>query len=217
VRAGAASSNSGHVNVPRQSLLRRALLLEALTVSWNVIEGIIAVAAGVAAGSVALISFGIDSFIETTSAIVVGWRLRLELRRDDPERAEAIERKAARVAGILLLLLAVYIVADAGRRLFGFGSEAEESLIGIILTAISVVVMPIVAWAKLRAATALNSRALRTDAYETITCTWLSATTLAGLILNATLGWSWADPLAALVILPVVVREGLEGVQHQHD
>ena len=120
-------SRAEPVSVARQSLLRRGLLLEALTVGWNVTEGIIAVAAGVAAGSAALISFGIDSFIETTSAIVVGWRLRLELRRGDPEQAEAIEHKAARVAGSLLLLLAIYIVADAGRRLFGFGSEAEKS------------------------------------------------------------------------------------------
>jgi predicted Co/Zn/Cd cation transporter (cation efflux family) len=125
--------------------------------------------------------------------------------------AEALERRTGRIAGALLLGLAVYIVVDAGRRLLGFGAEARESLLGIVLTAISAVVMPLLGWAKLRTAAALRSGALRADAYETIACSWLSLTTLAGLILNASLGWWWADPLAALVVVPLVVREGLEG------
>lgn len=199
-------------DVERMRLLRRGMQLEVATVAWNVIEGVIAVAAGVLASSVALIGFGVDSFVETTSAAVVGWRLRAELTGNaDDERAEILERRAGRIAGGLLLGLAVYIVIDAGRRLLGFGGEARESIVGIVLTAISVVVMPALGWVKLRTATAIGSGALRADAYETIACAWLSLATLIGLMLNATLGWWWADPLAALVIVPLVVREGLEG------
>jgi len=202
----------------RAQLLRRGELLEVATVAWNVVEGIVAVAAGVLASSVALVGFGIDSFVETASGAVVGWRLHAELNsRADEERAEALERRAGRIAGALLLGLAAYITIDAGRRLLGYGAEARESVLGIVLTAISLVVMPLLGWAKLRTASALGSGALRTDAYETITCAWLSLTTLTGLVLNAALGWWWADPLAALVIVPLVVREGIEGWRGEHD
>ena len=196
----------------RRSFLRRGVRLEVLTVGWNVIEGIVAVSAGTLASSIALVAFGIDSFVETASAGVVGWRLRAELRgHADEERAEVLERRAGRIAGALLLGLAFYIMFDAGRRLLGFGAEAQESRIGIWLTAISVVVMPALGWVKLRTASALQSGALRADAYETIACSWLSLTTLIGLILNASFGLWWADPLAALAIVPLVIREGLEG------
>jgi cation diffusion facilitator family transporter len=196
----------------REQLLRQGVRLEVATVGWNVIEGIVAVAAGALASSVALIAFGMDSFVETTSGAVLWWRLRAELTGgEDPERLERIERRAARVAGSMLLALAVYIVIDAGRRLLGFGEEARESRLGIAVTAVSLAVMPLLGWAKLSTAGALGSRALRADAYETIACAWLSLTTLAGLVLNAALGWWWADPVAALAIVPLVVREGLEG------
>lgn len=203
----------------RARLLRRGVWLEAATVGWNTIEGVIAVTAGMLASSVALIGFGVDSFVETASGAVVGARLRAELSgHADEERAELLERRAGRIAGTLLLGLAAYIVIDAGRRLFGFGAEARESLLGIILTAVSAVVMPLLGWTKLRTAAALRSGALRADAYETITCSWLSVTTLAGLILNAAFGWRWADPLAALAIVPLAVREGLEGLRGEcHD
>jgi divalent metal cation (Fe/Co/Zn/Cd) transporter len=196
----------------RTTHLQRAVRLEVATVGWNVIEGVVAVSAGSLASSVALIGFGIDSFVETASAAVVGWRLRLELKgHADEERAETMERRAGRIAGALLLGLAFYIVIDAGRRLLGFGSVARESRIGIVLTAISLVLMPLLGWVKLRTAAALQSGALRTDAYETIACSWLSLTTLIGLVLNARFGFWWADPLAALGIVPLVIREGLEG------
>lgn len=199
----------------RRRLLRRGLVLEIITVLWNVVEGIVAVAAGALSGSVALIGFGIDSFVETASAVVVGWRLDAELRGRSAETSERLERIASRTAGALLLLLAAYIAIDAGRRLLGFGAEARESLIGILLTSVSLVVMPFLGWSKLRTATALNSRALRADAYETIACAWLSLTTLVGLVLNASFGWWWADPLAALILVPLIVREGLEGLRGQ--
>jgi divalent metal cation (Fe/Co/Zn/Cd) transporter len=188
--------------------------MEAATVGWNLFEGVIAVSAGVLASSVALIGFGIDSVVETASGAVVGWRLRAELTgRGDDERIEQMEHRTGRIAGALLLALAVYIVIDAGRRLLGFGAEARDSLVGIILTVISLSVMPLLGWVKLRTARALQSGALRADAYETIACSWLSLTTLLGLLLNAWFGWWWADPFAALVIVPLVVKEGLEGLR----
>ena len=199
--------------IDRHRQLRRGVLLEVLTVAWNLVEGVVAVTAGTISGSVALIGFGIDSFVETTSAVVVGWRLKTELDGRSVEDSERIERVASRIAGTLLLVLAAYITVDAGRRLLGFGSEARESPIGILLTSVSLVVMPFLGWAKIRTAAALDSRALRADAYETIACAWLSLTTLAGLVLNAWLGWWWADPVAALVLVPLIVREGLEGLR----
>lgn len=197
----------------RAGLLRRGVRLNVVLLTWNVVEGFIAVGFGLVASSVALITFGIDSFIEVTSAAVVTWRLWRELRGASAERAERLERTAARVAGSLLLILAVYVVIDAGRRLFGYGEEAGESIPGIILTAVSVAVMPLLGWAKLRVADRLGSRALRADAVETLACAWLSAATLLGLSLNAAFGWAWADPVAALAILPLVIREGIEGLQ----
>lgn len=197
----------------RAPLLRRGLLYEGITIGWNVIEGAIAITAGVMALSVALIGFGIDSVIETTSGLVVGWRLWYEIRGQSPEKIEKVERWASKAAGSLLLILATYILIDAGRRLLGYGAHAEASPIGIILTAVSLVVMPILGWAKLKTAKALGSGALRADAFETITCAWLSLTTLVGLSLNAAFAWWWADPLAALLLVPLVVREGIEGLR----
>jgi divalent metal cation (Fe/Co/Zn/Cd) transporter len=195
----------------RTYLLGRGVWLAWATVGWNIVEGVIAISAGALASSVALIGFGIDSFAETLSGAVVGWRLRAELKgQADHERAEILERRAGRIAGALLLALSAYILIDAGRRLLGYGAEAHESRVGIALTAISLVIMPFLGWAKLRAAAALRSGALRADAYETITCSWLSLTTLLGLIVNAAFGWWWADPLAALAIVPLAVREGVE-------
>ncbi len=184
--------------------------LEWTIIVWNVLEGVIAVAAGLLASSVALLSFGFDSFIEVTSAAVVLWRLQVELRGGSAERVEKHEQTAARIAGTLLFGLAVYILVDAGRRVAGYGEAAEQSLVGIGLTAASLVAMPLLGWAKLRTANRLGSGALRADSYETITCAWLSLTTLVGLSLNALFGWTWADPAAALLIVPLVVREGLE-------
>lgn len=174
------------------------------------LEGCIAVGAGIVAGSIALTAFGFDSFIETTSGIVLLLHLRDQAREQSENAREAAEQRATMIAGALLMLLAVVVGFESVRRLAGFGSKAEESTIGLILTGISLVVMPILAWAKLKTATALNSRALRADGFETITCAWLSATTLGGLALNSAFGWHWADPVAALVLMPLIFREGLE-------
>lgn len=195
----------------RRTLLGRAIALERITVGYNALEGVIAVAAGLAAGSVALTGFGVDSVIEVTSGVVLWWRLRAELgaARVGP----AMEARAARWAGALLLALAVYIVGESGRRLLT-GDRPHESPVGIALMALSLIVMPLLARAKLRTARALDSRALRADAHQTIVCAWLSLTTLVGLVLNAALGWWWADPVAALAMLPLIVREGLESHRH---
>jgi len=191
----------------RVALLRRGIALEGITVGYNALEGIVAIVAGIAAGSVALTGFGVDSVIEVTSGVLLWWRLRAELgvARVGP----AVEARAARWAGVLLLALAVFIVVESGRRLLT-SDRPGESVVGIVVTALSLIVMPLLARAKLRLAASLQSRALRADAYETLVCAWLSATTLLGLGLNALLGWWWADPVAALAMLPLIVREGIE-------
>ena len=202
----------------RKSLLEKGWRLQIVTVAWNVLEGIIAVAAGIVAGSVALTGFGVDSFIETASGAVVGWRLHRELHGHSLASAEHLERRASRVAGALLIALSIFILVGAGRRLLGFGEPAQESTVGIVLTAVSLAVMPFLGRAKLKTARELGSSAMRADAYETIACAWLSFATLAGLVLNALFGWSWADPLAALVLVPLILREGWESWQEgRHD
>ena len=202
----------------RERFLRRGARLAGITIGLDVLEGVAAIAAGAAAASVALIGFGADSAVETASAAVVLWRVRCEMRSaGDSARTEAVERRAARITGALLLALAAYVVVDAVRRLAGHGSEARASLAGIVVTAAALVVMPILGRAKLRVAAALGSRALRADAFETIFCAWLALATLVGLALNAALGWWWADPAAALVLVPLIAREGIEGVRGEAD
>lgn len=196
--------------VARAAALRRGITLEGVTVGYNTLEGLVAIAAGIAAGSVALTGFGIDSVIEVTSGALLWWRLRAELGL--APLGPTVERRAARGAGFLLLALGVYIVTDSVRVLVT-GSRPESSPIGIVLTALSLIVMPLLARAKLGVAATLGSRALRADAHETIVCAWLSATTLLGLGLNAVLGWWWADPVAALAMLPLIVLEGIEALR----
>ena len=215
--SGASGAGNSGTATLRAQLIRRGFRLALYTVLWNVLEGVIAVSSGIAAGSIALIGFGMDSFIETASAAVVGWRFSYEMRNRTPAQSEKAEAGAARVAGALLLGLAGYIVIESGRRLMGIGNEPGPSGVGIALTAVSLAVMPLLGRAKLRIAERLDSRALRADAYETITCAWLSATTLAGLALNAAWGWWWADPLSALVLIPLIVKEGLEGLRGDED
>ena len=193
----------------RCALLRRGERLEALSVGYNVAEGIIAIGAGIAAGSAALSGFGGDSLIEVTSAAVLWWRLRAERLGRATGREEEIERRASRWAGALLLLLAAAIIVEAVRQLFT-GAEPAPSGIGMFLTALSLVVMPFLAREKLRVAAALKSAAMRADAHEQVACAWLSATTLAGLGLNAALGWWWADPAAAVIMVPLIAKEGWE-------
>ena len=203
---------AGEMRSSRTSHLKMGVWLAAATVAWNLVEGAIAIGAGTAARSIALVAFGMDSFIETASGALLGWRLVRELRGNNRNHAPQIERRTSRVAGGLLLLLASYIVIDAGVRLLGCAAEPRPSVVGVIVTASALVMMPVLAWLKLRTARKLGSRALRTDAFESITCAGLSATTLAGLVTNLALGWTWADPLAALILVPMIAREGLEAI-----
>jgi divalent metal cation (Fe/Co/Zn/Cd) transporter len=201
----------------RSHHLRRGLRLEYFTVAWNVVEGIVAVGAGVIAGSPALIGFGVDSAVESVSGGVLIWRLATEHSgRDDEERIEAVEQRAERLVGIAFLLLAAYVAFESGRALIG-RELPDASPVGIGLTLLSLVVMLFLARAKERTAEDLHSHALAADARQTYACWYLSSVTLAGLALNALLGWWWADPVAALGIALILVREGVEALRGGHD
>ena len=200
----------------RTQLLQRGLRLEYLTVGWNVFEGLVAIAAGLASGSVALVGFGLDSLVETISGLILIWRLRVEQAGADQERVEQVERRAERLVGVAFLVLAAYVTFEALRTLLA-ADEPVASPVGIVLTALSLVLMLWLARAKRRVGEALGSRALVADSEQTRACWYLSAVTLAGLVANAALGWWWADPLAALAIAVLLVREGLEAIRGDAD
>jgi len=193
----------------RSGLLRLGLRLEYLTVGWNLVEGLIAIAAALAAGSVALLGFGIDSFVESASGSILIWRLLAEARAKDHEAIEAIEHRAQKLVAVSLFLLAAYIVIDALQTLLA-GERPQPSGVGIALAAISLGVMWWLARVKRRTAIALGSRALQAEAFQTTACWWLSLTVLGGVGLNALFGWWWADPMAALGMTYFLVREGRE-------
>jgi divalent metal cation (Fe/Co/Zn/Cd) transporter len=195
--------------IDRPALIRRGKFLEYATVGYNTLEGVIAIGAGIVAGSVALVGFGFDSVIEVISGLTLLWRLYADANEDDRER---VEQRALRIVGWSFLLLAAYVLFDAGKSLLQ-REPPDESIVGIVLAAVSLVVMPLLVRAKRGVAKSIGSKALAADATQTALCTWLSAILLAGLLLNATLGWWWADPVAALVMVPIIVREGLEGIR----
>jgi len=193
----------------RPRLLRRALMLAYLTMAWNIIEGVIAVTAALASGSVALLGFGIDSFVETTSAAVVIWRLKAERGLTDAATVRRLDERAHKLVACSLFLLAAFITFDAAKSLW-LEERPEPTLVGIVLTAVSLLVMLKLAAAKKRVASGLNSRALAADAFQTTACWWLSLVALAGMAINAVAGLWWADPIAALGMTYFIVREGLE-------
>ena len=197
--------------------LRRGLRLEYLTIGWNIVEGIVAVGAGLIAGSIALIGFGVDSFVETVSGAVLIWRLSAETRGGlDEEAVERVKQRAERLVGVAFLLLAAYVAFEAVRSLVN-NEEPLASPIGIALTALSIAVMLWLARAKRRTGEALGSRALIADAQQTYACWYVSVVTLAGLALNAVFGIWWADPVAALGIAVLLVREGIEAIRGDDD
>lgn len=201
----------------RRALLHRGLRLEYLTVGWNLVEGTIAVTAAVAAGSVALLGFGIDSFVESVSGSVLVWRLRSETDgRHDEETIERFERRAERLVGISFFALAAYVVFDAITTLLSH-ERPEASPVGIALTAVSIGVMLWLARAKRHTAVELGSRALAADAEQTQACWYLSIVVLAGIGLNALFGWWWVDPMAALGVSLLLVGEGREAWSGEHD
>ena len=191
--------------------MRIALALLVATVAYNLIEAGLALWSGISARSVVLVGFGLDSLIECVAAGVLLWRLRLERQGADAEVLEHAERRVHRVVGVTFFVLAAYVVGQAAWTFLG-GDAPEESWLGIALAIASLVIMPLVAWGKLRAAEEVGSRALRAEAKETLACTYLSFTLLLGLGANALWGWWWADPVAALTMVPWLIKEGREGL-----
>ena len=191
---------------------RIGLWLVGVTLAYNVAEGCLALFWGWKARSIALVGFGLNSWIEVAAAGVVLWRLRLELAGAAPEELEAGERRVERFVGITFFLLASYVVGQAGWILWRRAAP-DESVFGLALALASLIIMPLVAWGKLHAASKIGSGALRAEAKETLACSYLSLTLLLGLGANAAWGWWWADPVAALLMVPWLVREGVEAVR----
>jgi divalent metal cation (Fe/Co/Zn/Cd) transporter len=194
------------VAADRRTVLRRRIRwLVAATITYNVVEAVVAITAGTIASSVALIGFGLDSVIEVSSAAAVAW----QFAGPDPERREKV---ALRVIAGSFFALAAYVTVEAGRTLVG-GDAPDHSGVGIVLVAISVVVMPFLSWAQRRAGRELGSASAVADSKQTLLCTYLSAAVLIGLVLNSALGWWWADPVVALGLAAVAVREGREALR----
>jgi divalent metal cation (Fe/Co/Zn/Cd) transporter len=197
------------MSAARTAIVQRGLALNYLTIGYNVLEAVVALGAGIVSSSVALVGFGLDSVIEVTASGAAQWRLRADL---DAERRERVERATLRIIGWSFLALAAYVVIDSANALLR-REPPERSVVGLVLLALSAVVMPLLARAKRRVARAMTSRALEADAMQTSLCAYLSVIALAGVALNAALGWWWADPVAALAMVPIIAREGMNGVQ----
>src|SRR5664279_1136714 len=195
--------------IGRVATARSGRRLEYFTIAWNCLEGVIAVIAGLVAGSISLVGFGIDSFIEVTSGAALLWRMSVDA---DVHRRERNERLALRIVGVCFVGLAAYLgyesIGDLIRR-----QAPEHSIPGMILAFVSLLVMPLLSRAKRRVANALGSAAMHADAKQTDFCVYLSAILLVGLLLNAIFGLWWADPVAALIMVPIIAREGIEGIQ----
>lgn len=202
VPVGAPPSAPALTAARRAVLERRVRWVVAATIAWNAVEAVVAITAGRVASSAALVGFGLDSLVEVLSAAAVAW----QFAAPDPHRRE---HAAMRVIAVSFLGLAVFVSVDAVRSLLG-ATEPEHSVVGIWLAAVSLAVMPFLSWFERRTGRELGSASAVADSKQTLLCTYLSAVLLAGLVLNATLGWSWADPLAALVIAAVAVKEGVE-------
>ena len=193
----------------RAALVRRGLKLNYTTISYNVVEAVVSLAAGIVAGSVALVGFGIDSVIEVTASGAAQWRLRADV---DHVRRERVERITVRVIGWSFLGLAVYVALDSIMSLW-LRARPDRSMLGTVILALSVIVMPVLARAKRRVARALGSAALEADATQTSLCAYLSVIALVGVALNALAGWWWCDPAAALAMVPIIAKEGVDGVR----
>jgi divalent metal cation (Fe/Co/Zn/Cd) transporter len=193
----------------RMTFVGRGRRLEYFTVGWNAIEGVVAVVSGVIAGSIALVGFGLDSFIEVTSGLTLLWRMSVD---EEVHRRELNEKRALRIVGACFLLLAAYVAYESASDLWS-KTAPEHSVPGIILACVSLIVMPLLSRAKRSVGRALGSAAMHADAKQTEFCTYLSAILLFGLLLNATFGLWWADPLAGLVMVPIIAKEGVEGLR----
>jgi divalent metal cation (Fe/Co/Zn/Cd) transporter len=188
---------------------RRGKQLEYFTIGWNSLEGLVAVVAGVLAGSISLVGFGVDSFIEVTSGSVLLWKMSVDA---DVQKRERREKLSLMIVGVCFLALAAYVgyesISDLVTR-----KAPEHSIPGIVLACVSLIVMPLLSRAKKKVGSELGSAAMRADAKQTDFCVYLSAILLLGLVLNATLGWWWADPTAALIMVPLIAKEGVEAMK----
>jgi divalent metal cation (Fe/Co/Zn/Cd) transporter len=193
-------------SVERTEHLRHGRKLEYFTIGWNMVEAAVAIGAGWFSGSIALIGFGVDSLIESLSGSVLLWRLF------SPAHDESREKIALKLVGISFFILAAYVAFDAIKSLL-FHEPPHTSLVGIGLSVVSLIIMPLLARAKRLSAVNLESRAMNSDSRQTDLCAYLSAILLGGLALNALFGWWWADPVAALIMVPIVAREGFEGLR----
>src|SRR5467141_3469582 len=196
-------------SLERTAVVRRGRRLEYFTIAWNAMEGLVAVIAGVVAGSISLVGFGIDSFIEVTSGSVLLWRMSVDA---EVQRRELNERRALRTVGVCFLLLTAYIAYESVLDLWSRRAP-ERRIPGIVLACVSLAVMPLLSRAKRKVWRALGSAAMRADAKQTEYCTYQSAMLLAGLLLNAVFGLWWADPVAALIMVPIIAKEGIEGLK----
>lgn len=203
------SSNKSEVTISRATIALRGRRLEYFTIAWNSLEGVIAILTGVFAGSISLVGFGIDSFIEVTSGATLLWRMSVD---SDVERRERNEKLSLRIVGVCFIALAAYITYEAFADLVK-KTAPQRSIPGIALACASLIVMPILSRAKRKVGNALTSAAMMADARQTDFCVYLSAILLAGLVLNMALGWWWADPIAALTMAPIVAREGFNGMK----
>lgn len=206
-----ASIHPGDWAAARRQALVRGRRLEYLTVGWNSLEAVASIFAGVIAGSIALVGFGLDSVIETSSGLALLWRLSHANDRNATSRERA-ERISLRIVGASFLALAAYVCYEAVRDLWQ-RQPPEHSIPGIVIAALSLVAMPLLARAKRKVAQTLNSAALKADSRQTDICAYLSAILLGGLLLNALLGWWWADPVAGLIMVPIIAREGVAALR----
>ena len=197
------------VTLNRPNLVRRGQRLEYFTIAYNSAEGLVSIVAGAIAGSLSLIGFGLDSLIEVASGAALLWRLHHDL---NTSRREEVERMTLRIVGVCFVALALYILYDAGKALL-FHEAPDRSVLGIIVAATSIVVMPLLARAKRRVASGIGSRAMMADSRQADFCTYLSAILLGGLLLNAVFHWWWADAVAALVMVPIIAKEGVESLK----
>jgi divalent metal cation (Fe/Co/Zn/Cd) transporter len=196
------------IALDRQAVARRGKQLEYFTIAWNTLEGLVAVVAGAVAGSISLVGFGIDSFIEVTSGGVLLWRMSVDA---DVRKRERNEKLSLRIVGVCFLTLAAYVGYESISGLVSRKSP-EHSVPGIVLACVSLVVMPLLSRAKKRVGNELGSAAMHADAKQTDFCVYLSAILLLGLVLNAALGWWWADPVSALIMVPLIAKEGVEAM-----
>ena len=193
----------------RHQLVQRGRKLEYFTVAYNFAEGLISIIAGLVAGSVSLVGFGLDSLIEVTSGSALLWRLHHDWNES---RREAVERMTLRIVGWCFLALAVYVAVDSGWTLVQH-EKPEQSITGIFVATVSMVVMPLLARAKRRVAKGIGSAAMKADSRQADFCTYLSAILLSGLLVNAALGWWWADPVAGLAMVPIIAKEGVDSIR----